>query len=68
MLFFSINLGFFFFWYAFGEVSSRWLKISLTTLYIAQQAIMVAIFLKDPGVAAKSRVEFESPLNENQAK
>ena len=54
--------------YAYGENCLAIVKYGLTAVYVLQQTIMVAIFLVDPGVAATQRIEFEAPLNENQAK
>ena len=56
------------FMYAYGSATSDLIKYGLTLMYLVQQTIMIAIFLIDPGVAAKHRIEFQAPLNENQAK
>ena len=54
--------------YAYGGHSSSFVKFGLVAMYMVQQGIMVSIFLTDPGVAAKHRIEFENPLSEHQAK
>lgn len=59
---------FFGYMYAYGDHSSSFVKYGLMAMYLVQQGIMVSIFLTDPGIAAKQRIEFENPLNENQAK
>ena len=54
--------------YAYGGYSSSFVKYGLVAMYLVQQGIMVSIFLTDPGIAAKHRIEFENPLTEKQAK
>ena len=54
--------------YIYGSQSTPLVKYGLILVYLLQQAIMIAIFLADPGVAAKQRIEFEKPLTEIQAK
>ena len=67
-LFIFINGMFFGYMYAYGADSTGPVWYALIAMYLVQQAIMCSIFLVDPGVAAKQRIEFEAPLNENQAK
>ena len=65
-LFILIIGSYFALMYAYGHFYPTYLILSTTLVFFLSLGVLTKIFLQDPGMAGKIRMEFEYPLTEKQ--